>query len=270
MGLLSKATDFLRYGNKTKVPLIKGKEITPDMAKRIKTTDKIVSGVLGTAGLVALNPSLALRVGTAVGKSLVPKSVLGKVAGIGATLWGGKLLMESPKAREKTKDVITKAPKEFFGSATDVAGFIEAPSSTSAKEIVTNNPIISSVVGATALGLAGMGVAKWVPSIFLGSKISDLEEEIGDLGTLPSATPQETGGAIVESPSPTLPKEKAISTEDAPLPTTQTETITTGTTTKKRRTCKRAKKQPSINIKIDNRDNYTSRKIYKHKKHHKC
>jgi len=183
------------------------------------------------------------------------------------------IFRESPKEVTKavytsSKTAVTEGVPALYNVGKTSSSFVKDPSMENLTKIGKENPIATSVIGAGALTLAGLGVAKWVPSVILGSKIDDLEETIGDMKTMPTdqlpslpiTTPKETGGSIATTPSPILPKEKEVPTDDAVIKTPEMQTITTGEDEKP----KKKKKDPSINIKINN----SSKSISGRRRHH--
>lgn len=178
----------------------------------------------------------ALAVGTAGGSGVataIVKTAITKPILTGAVLVGGGILAESKKAQELVK---TTNPVEF---GQDIGKAIENPSVSSIKEILTDNPLISGVVGA----VAGAGLIKAGSSLYQGYKTGELTEALNN-----AELPTEKGSSSISSGIPVTP---------------QTQTIKAGTTKTRRKTRRKAPTSPNINIKIDNRDNYTGGKRFK-------
>lgn len=214
----------------------------------VEKNPSVVAGGLGTGTVLK-------GVVTGSFAQSLPKTIIAaatatpKIAAISAAtaVVGGSALVTNP---EGTISALAKAPSSSVNFLSNVGQFIGDPSIERAKDIVTENPLIASgvAIGAGALALKGTG------GLLVASKILGDDEISVSAPSAETNLPTSTGGFTSTIPS------------DAGKPITpQTQTISAGSTTTKRRRKRTITKQPSINIKIDDRDiyNVSNRKLFK-------
>lgn len=228
-------------------------------------TQMNVKTIVGLAGLGIISaPAKALSIGKTILSTAVkyPKTAIASV--IGTPIVAGYVAKDPLGALKTTAKSTEKLVSQGIPSLVNVGGniqeFVKDPSLSTAKNIVAENPITTGALalaglGAVAsLGLGGLGVT--ASNISLERTIKEQQELALGTGDLPVGS---------EKTLTTLPKEKIVATDDSqPIPA-QTETVTTGTSGRRRYTPRKAQKVPSIRINIDNRDNYQAGKIFKHK-----
>jgi len=215
--------------------------------------------VKSTFGFAVKNP-----VKTAVGGLIAPV-VVGAVA--------KNPLQVAKKTGEIAQKTVTQGLPALYNVGQNVGDFAITPTGENAKKIFTENPIAVTVLGATGLGaLASLGLG----GIGVTATNLGLESDIKDLNTTLKNLPKDSGtpsipdkpssgtGIIPDVPeNKPLPKDKPIPTNGDIAPTTPTETISTGTSRRRKRRVTKPSKVPFVNIRIDNRDNYQSGKVFK-------
>jgi len=182
-----------------------------------------------------------------VARSLVPKTLGGKVLGVTTTLIGVGVLKESPKARDVAKTFVTDLPKkpgkiiDFGGS---IGGVIEGDS-VFTKENVVEGAKAAGVVGAI-LGVGALVIPK------IKDKLADKETPL---------LPVENLAPVVE-PVNQIIKEKPVGVPGVPE---QPKTTSIKTAPRKRYKRRVAKKVPLVrnSIKVNvNTGNYINRRGY--------
>lgn len=199
-------------------------------------TAGIASTVIGGAAIggAAKAGTLAPKVATAA-KALIPATAKGKVvAAVAAPIVVGAV------AKEPVKSVTAaiKAPSELAKFGGDVASFAADPSISTAKQIVTESPLISAAAGLIVAGGVGKVAAPVVGGLLQREAIQEQTEAL-------------TGGGItVTDRSGEFKILPADTTAPVTPVTPQTQAVST-TTPKKRR--KAAKKQvmPSVNQRVN-------------------
>ncbi len=171
--------------------------------------------------------------------ALIPSTTKGKVVGAVAGLATAGAIAKAPQA---TISAIAKTPGAIANFGGNVAKFASSPSVETAKQIVTENPVISAGVGL----VAGAGIVKAVaPAIATARQTEAIQEQTEVLKE--TARSKETGVSV----TPLVPQQIAPTSPVTP----QTQTLAS-TTPKKRK--RRAKKAPrpsikqSVNIAIQN------------------
>jgi len=217
--------------------------VTAHFAQPLKEQIKdIVLGTAGIASTVVGGAAIggAAKAGTlapkalAIGKALIPTTVKGKViAAVAAPVVIGAV------AKEPVKSITTaaKAPGELAQFGGDIASFAANPSLSSAKQIVTESPILSA---ATGLIVAGGAIKTLAPAIATARQTEAIQEQ----------TEAIRGGVSVVDKSGEF-KALPVAENNAPVPQTpQTQKISS--TTAKKRT-RRAKKAvvPSVNQRVN-------------------
>lgn len=192
-----------------------------------KEAKKLGIGVAITAAVVgaALYPATVLR----AAKTVIPKTLKGKVLTGISGLIGYGVLKESPIARKfakKTAVKITKVPKEAVSLGTGIGKVIEKEKVFGKEDIKKAVKTVGIVGGVAALG------AVVIPKVI---------EKVKDRGEKPIITPE--AKAVIPEPEKQLIKEKPVGIEGETPITPEVTTITTGKKPYKRR---RATKQPSV------------------------
>lgn len=225
--------------------------------------EQIKDIVLGTASIAATVVGGAAIGGAAkagtlapkaisIGKALIPTTLKGKaVAAVAAPIVIGAVAKEPVK----TISTVAKAPGELSQFGGDLATFAANPSLSSAKQIVTESPILSA---ATGLIVAGGAIKTLAPAIATARQTEAIQEQT-------KAIEGATGAVTVIDKSQEF-KALPVAENNAPVPQTpQTQKISS--TTAKKRT-RRAKKAvvPSVNQRVNvivaNRNTSTGMKNY--------
>lgn len=212
----------------------------------IKAAAGYSAALVGAA--VAAIPAAAAVVVTAA-KAVIPATAKGKViAAVAAPVVVGAVVREPAKAIETA----IKAPSELAQFGGDVASFAVNPSLESAKQVITESPIISAGVGLLAAGAAVKGIAPAIASIKQTEAI------------------QEQTAAILAT-TPAIESKTAIAPQTPITPATQPLIATAGSgtsTTRKRRYTKAKPQQISqrVNIIMQNKVTSTGTKNYLNKR----
>lgn len=233
--------------------------VTSHFAQPLK--EQIKDIVLGTAGIAATVVGGAAIGGAAKAGTLAPKVVSVAKALIPATAKGKVIaavaapVVIGAVAKEPVKSVTAaiKAPSQLAQFGGDVASFAADPSLSSAKQIVTESPLISAAAGLIVAG----GIGKVAAPIISGALTREAIQE---------QTEALTGGGINVIDRSGEFKAMPVAENNAPVPQTpQTQKISS--TTAKRKT-RRAKKAviPSVNQRVNvivsNRSNSVGMKNY--------
>jgi hypothetical protein len=199
--------------------------------KTVINTGTVAATVVG-AGAVAKGGTATL---VNAAKALIPGSTKGKViAAIAAPVVIGAAINQPAKVAQAALN--TPASLANFGG--NAANLLANPSLANAKTLVTENPLISTLVGGAAVATigGGVGLAANTVATYLNSKAT----KENTLGT--------DGGSIVATESQMLAPEMAAS--NTPI-TAQTETVSQGIPRKKSRKKKVSRSIPSINQKVN-------------------
>jgi len=217
----------------------------------VKSATTIVA--TGLTASSSVGKSILSNVGTRFAKS----SLLTQGGVIAGGIVATNVLTSSSKAREE----LVNAPSSLANFGSNLGGVIENPSIENAKKLFMENPLIST----TAVAVGGLAVGKAVLGI--GSTIANtmaLNENTKATTDNKSALPSASSSKLPSSNAP-----DGIFGSDGGKPITPpTETISAGSSTKKRKRYNTKSQTPSINIKIDDRDiyNVSNRNLYKAKK----
>jgi len=233
--------------------------ITAHFAQPLK--EQIKDVVLGTAGIAATVVGGAAIGGAAkagtlapkvvsVAKALIPATAKGKViAAVAAPVVIGAI------AKEPVKSITTaiKAPGELAQFGGDIATFAADPSLSSAKQIITESPLLSAGAGLLAVG----GIAKVAAPIVSGALTRGAIQEQTEALTQGGVSVIDRSGEFKVLP---------VAENNAPIPQTPQTQKVSSTTTRKR--TRRAKKLvvPSVNQRVNvivaNRNTSTGMKNY--------
>ncbi len=212
----------------------------------IKAAAGYSAALVGAA--VAAVPAASAAIVTGV-KAIIPATAKGKViAAVAAPVVVGAVVREPTKAIQTA----IKAPSELAQFGGDVASFAVNPSLETAKQVITESPLISTGVGLLATGAA---IAKIAPAIASIKQTEAIQEQTKALEGL-SITPESKTGIAPQTPI---------------TPATQPLIATAGngtTTTRKRRYTKAKPQQISqrVNIIMQNKVTSTGTKNYLNKR----
>lgn len=228
-------------------------------------TKQITQTVLGTAGIAATIAggaaiSTAAKAGTllsktaTVAKALVPATTKGKVVAAAVAPIVATAVIQKPS-------LIVEAPSKVLNFQTNVGSLLADPSLSKAKEVIAENPVISTaLLGAGVLTL-GKGVAGTVASISNTLAIKESTKTTKEaISQLPSAAaPVEDVIKVTD-----LSKPLSSTTPQTPItPQTQVATAGVSKTTKRRRyKPKIASMNQRMNVIISNK-NHTERYLNK-------
>lgn len=216
----------------------------------IKAAAGYSAALVGAA--VAAVPAAAAVVVSAA-KAVIPATAKGKViAAVAAPVVVGAVVREPAKAIQ----TVIKAPSELAQFGGDVASFAVNPSLETAKQVITESPIISTGVGLLATGAAISKIAPAIASIKQTEAIQEQTKALEGLAVAPALTPE---------------SKTAIAPQTPITPATQPLIATAGngtTTTRKRRYTKAKPQQISqrVNIIMQNKVTSTGTKNYLNKR----
>jgi len=126
------------------------------------------------------------------------------------TFIGGGIIKESPRVRQTLAKAPTEVPKSLVNIGGNIGKFIESPSVSSAKAIVSQNPVASSILGAALVVTAAGVVVKAAPAII---GFTQRERFIGAIQDIPRTAP-----AVAPIPSAVVAKPPSFI--PAPIPAT--------------------------------------------------
>jgi hypothetical protein len=218
--------------------------------------ENVIRADLNTLAVLSPLTSVGRTAIVATAKSLIPKSVVGKVAAGGAAIIGGSTLISSKTAREAVGSATEKAIPSLVNIGKNLGGFIDMPSISSAEKIYKENPVAVGSLAALGVLVGGYKSAGTVANIINADVTRQNTLAIKELGT---NIPTE---ASVGAGSNNLPKEKPIQSDDSAPITPELQNVTTSSGTRKYR-ARKAQKQGNISIRIDNRDTINEGKVFK-------
>jgi hypothetical protein len=114
------------------------------------------SVILATKGIEAVTP-IAAGIGTGI--------VAGPVAGIAAGVGTGALIGALEKSPTKTIEKIASGVNSVSQFTGNVGGLLIDPSLENAKKTFTDNPVVTSIVGAGAVAAIGLGASSLIASV---------------------------------------------------------------------------------------------------------
>jgi hypothetical protein len=232
-------------------PFSESKPVANVQNKTIKTVLETVSSHPYASAAVVAAPIVAVKnpaLTSSIATSLIPKTVVGKVATVAAVPIVAGAVISKPA--ESAKALIS-APSSLSNFGGNVATLIADPSIENAKTVFKENPVISSTIVAGTVATVGLGAGSLISNALNTKAVKENTE----------AT-KSTFSAMPVSSSQTLPSTSAASPVSTPVTapiTPQTQIVTVGTkaSSKKR---KKVKKQimPSIkqnvNVIVQNRN----------------
>lgn len=219
---------------------------TPEQISKgiTKTQESTIGKVLSTVAVVAGSATAILNAPKIISaaKILSPTTVKGKIiAAVAVPVVAGAIIKEP----EKTISTIVKAPGELAQFGGDVATFASSPSLESAKEIISESPLISSALAVGGIVAVGKSI---IPAIATSKQTTAIIEQTKAIesATLGSQTnPIIIPGSAVTGTTQTLEKSGIIMPE------------TTDISAEKAVTAEPVKNSPifrnNIHIKINNR-----------------
>jgi hypothetical protein len=201
------------------------------------------------AGVVAGSSALAGGTVAKVAAKTIAANPVKSVVAAGAGLIGVGVAAKSPT---KAAAAITSAPSSLVNFGSNVAGFTENPSLLAAEKILKENPLVSSVV----IGAAGVVGAKAATAV---ANIVTTERNTAALETLANTPPsKQLVNEILTTPKPAdeIPINTLVQQSSFTPVTPQTNTISKGTTSKKRK--RKTIKTPTsisqrVNVIVSNR-----------------
>lgn len=227
----------------------------------------------GVAGALAVAVGKTTKVGQSVVSALAPKTVKGKLwTGVGALT-----LLQT----EKGTQALANAPEGIISTSSNLAGFIQNPSTESFKKIYVDNPIVAGTI--TGLGLFGLGktLAGGV-GLALNTLATRENTEATRENSLGGDNKNDTPSFIPDKPNkdnsekpvinnyyyPESTKSPTLPASTKPLVTDETGAIlpqtTNISTTRRRRSIKKISPISNrINVNIQNNNNSAYRKVYK-------
>lgn len=185
----------------------------------------------------------------AVGKALIPATAKGKViAAVAAPVVIGAV------AKEPTKSIkaAVSAPSELAQFGGDIATFAADPSLSTAKQIVTESPLLSAAAGILAVGGITKAAAPIISGALTRGAIQEQTEALTQGGV---SVVDKSAGFQMAPTTPTLP---------------QTAAVTTTTSKKRKRSVRKPVIQPisqRVNVLVQNKNtaygikNYIKREI---------
>jgi len=199
---------------------------TANITKSVLNVGTVAAAVVGAGGAVTAARSGTLaKTASKLALTLTPKSVAGKVAGaVAVPIVAGAVVANPTKAAT----TVASAPSEVGQFVADLGNLGANPSIASAKEVVSNSPLLST---GAALLVAAPVVSSTLPVIgnIIGREIqtADIKNSIND------AVP-----ITVVDKSALLP----VSTNTGVMnpQTPQTQTVSSLTPTKRKKTLKKA------------------------------
>lgn len=221
------------------------------------TKEQVKDIVVGTAGLAAATITAGTTTGRIAAlkaaKSVVPKSTTGKIVAAVAVPAAVGAVVRQPEAVTKA---VVNAPVELGKFGGDVADFAANPSISSAKQIVTESPVISTALAAGAVIAAGKTAAPVIGGLIQKEAVEEqtkaLEKAIET--PLPTQSPSLTNTGTTTAP--------AVAPQTPLTPQTKPLIATAGSSTSTRK--KRRSKRPSspsvrqsVNIVVSNRASST-------------
>jgi hypothetical protein len=242
-------------------------------------TETVVRTGEYAAATLTLGTSTGIKALTSVGNSLVPKTVLGKVAGVTAVSLAAPAIAGVVVAHpEKAAVIVENAPVAFVEAQRDIYKLAKEPSIEEAQRFLREHPYLTASTAAAALIGIGYGGIKMMQLIETHYNTKALQEnsekpiQITDyrgkdekLTSIPSpTTPQAIN--IYTAPPPV-----ATPVQDASVPGTATSTQPVVTQKKKKKKVTAKKKKPGsrakIKKKVTKKKKKAKKKSIKRRKH---
>lgn len=157
----------------------------------------VTAGVIAGGVTAVNNPSKAL----ALAKSLIPKSVTGKIAAAAAVPIVAGVVASNPIA---SFNAVAQAPSSFANFGYNVGDFAQNPSVEGAKKIFRENPIVAGIVGTLGvIGVGGgLGLAANTIATLINSKATRQNTEATTGGSgLPAGQSTSNDGSLVTDTS---------------------------------------------------------------------
>lgn len=239
MGLISKAIDLftgktLKEKLEAKGTKLVSNVVIPITPVSVVASSGFLSGISKTIG----------KVGTAIKSAFVAAPVKTTVVAAGATV-ATSAIVASPKAQES----LSKTPSSLVNFGTNIGELIEEPSLVKAKELITENPVISSLVAAGTVAAVGVGTAGLATT---AANVLATKQNTQALEDLQKITPY---GATSGTDNLSTTKVPSVleTTQNKPY-VAETETIEVGTKKRKKKKSKVStpSMRQSVNITFDN------------------
>lgn len=233
--VLDTATIALAHPIKTATAVVSSKSTLEEvrtahfkqpLATQIKQT------ILGTAGIAAAVVGTgaavtAARAGT-LAKAIIPTTLKGKAAAALVVPVAATAVINKPS-------LIVEAPSKILNFQTNVGEFIAQPSTEKAKDIISENPIISGGIAAAVLGGAALKVLPAIATARQTEAIQEQTEAIKGVSSTPQPSVMYPNQYNAAAPTPQTAQTKQVS--DKPL------------TKRKKRSVKA--RMPSINQRVN-------------------
>lgn len=240
--------------------------VVKSVVETVATHPYTSAGLIAGGVTAVSNPQAAGKVLNA----LTPTSTLGKVAGIAAVPVVAGAVLKQPAAAAKA---VASTPGALVNFGGNVSEFVANPSLQTAKNIVSENPVIAGVVGtagALALGRAAVGVGSVIASSSMTSAIKEQTAAILGGKQSQDLTDQERldlnkalGNTV--TPSQALPVTATpISATSPVLPATQT--VSSSVPSKRKRKQKRKIEAQNISQRVNvliNSGKFINKRSYK-------
>lgn len=188
----------------------------------------IAIGATATALGAAVAAPLVIKAAPTIAKAAVPTTPKGLITAAVITPVAVGAVVSQPA---KVAEAIVKAPIELGKFGGDVATFAAAPSLESAKEIITESPLISAAAGVLAVGGVAKAAAPIIGGALTREAIQEQTEALTKVQTLPAGITVTDKSA--EFTQKTL-EQPSISPVSPVTPQTKTVTSTTSKRRKKR------------------------------------
>ncbi len=194
------------------------------------------SAIIGAAKAGTLGVKAA-----AIGKSLIPKTIGGKVAAAVVAPVALSAVISNPL---KAVDVAASTQAGLVNIGTNIGELAANPSLSNLKNLITENPII---VGAAAAAGLALGAKTLLPALVTSKQINATQEQTA---AIESATKSLGSGRMSVLPyTPSIPMENETKASKVPLtPATQ---VVGATSTRRRKRSVAKAKTPSITQKVN-------------------
>lgn len=199
------------------------------------------------AAVVTGGTSVGRTAAANVAKSLVPKTLTGKLAGAAGVVVATGALTKTDKPIE----AVSKAPGALFNFGQNAGSLIEDPSLAAAEKLLKENPLISTIAvgGAIAAGagsiVTGIGALE---NIKTRESVQDLTKQLSIQPTPNTQLPTDSGIRLIDESKPLPANPNVPATPITP----QTGNLTT---TKPRKVSKYKKKKSALPTSINQKVN---------------
>ena len=160
---------------KSTIAQVEQAHFSQPLSKQIQET--VVSTVAIGATVLTAGTSTGLNIAKTVGISLIPKSVLGKVAAGGAlTLAAPVIAAQVIKNPEGTAKVIENIPQNIFQTEKDLFNISSKPTIEGAIEFLRSHPYLTATTALAALigaGFGALGLANIISNYYNTEAIKD-------------------------------------------------------------------------------------------------